>query len=758
MMRRVTSRLSSLAFSIRRLWFRGLSFRRPEGLRLPRGLSFRRPEGLRLPGLQRSGLRVPAVVILALVAGHLQVSGQAQQPAQPVFRTSTRLVVTTVSVKDRQGRPVEGLTPKDFIVTEDNQPQDIAFVEYQQIDASAPLPPLSTVTLADVAPPPAQDPNTTVTPIVNTGISVPPSGDEKFNNRRLIILYFDLSATPPPDQIRAYDAALQYIDKQMTPADMVAIMTYGGGAVRVKQDFTDDRAKIREVIYVLVYGEDKDGDGERDPEDPSTAFGQNDAEFNIFNTDRQLSALQTAVTMLRPLPEQKSLVFFASNLRLNGTDNNAQLRATTNAAIRANVQIFPVDARGLVASAPLGDANQRVAGGIGMFTGALAQQAMNRFQRSQDTLFALAKDTGGTAMFDYNDLSLGIKQAADAQTSYYIIGFYSTHTANDGKYRRVKVSLADTGLQADLTYRQGYFADKEWAKQSTADRERQLEEAMMLENPLTDITIAMELNYFQLNSAEYFIPVSVKIPGSELELARRRGAQRLQLDFLVEVKDDFGSTQQNMRDKMEFTLSTENAALLTSRPIQYETGFTLLPGKYVIKFLARDAEAGRVGTFQTSFTVPNLNRELQKLPISSVVLASQRQPMSDALFSVKTTDKNNVGNPLILGGEKLIPSVTRVFSAQREMYVYLQAYERNATETQDPLVAFATFYKDGVKAFETQPVAVTDGMHPRSKAVPIRISIPLQQLPPGRYDCQVTVLEPAGQKVAFWTAPIAIVP
>jgi VWFA-related protein len=699
-------------------------------------------------------------VALALVAGGLQASGHAQQQnQQPVFRTTQRLIVTTVTVRDRDGRPVEGLTAKDFIVTEDNQPQDIAFVEYQRLDTQTPLPPLSsTVTLADATPAAPPSPADVPALVQTDRIAPPGPGDDRFRNRRLIILYFDLSATPPPDQIRAYDAALTYLDKQMTPADLIAIMTFGGGAVRVKQDFTDDRAKLREVIYVLVYGEDKDGDGERDPEDPSTAFGQNDAEFNIFNTDRQLSALQTAVSMLRPLPEQKSLVFFASNLRLNGTDNNAQLRATTNAAIRANVQIFPVDARGLVATAPLGDANQRSPGGIGMFTGALAQQAINRFQRSQDTLYSLAKDTGGTAMFDYNDLSLGIKQAADAQASYYIIGFYSTHTENDGKYRRVRVSLANTALQADLNYRQGYFADKEWAKQSTADRERQIEEAMMLENPITDVTIALELNYFQLNSAEYFIPVSVKIPGSELELARRRGAKRLMLDVLVEVKDDYGVTQQNIRDRIESDVSQQNVELLTTRPIQYETGFTLLPGKYVIKFLVRDAEAGRVGTFQANFAIPNLNREVQKLPISSVVLASQRQPMSEALFSVRTTEKNNVGNPLIFGGEKLVPSVTRVFSRSREMYIYLQAYERNATETQDPVLAFATFYKDGVKAFETQPVAVTDGMHPRSKAVPIRISVPLESLPPGRYDCQVTVLEPAGQKVAFWQAPIGIVP
>ena len=77
----------------------------------------------------------------------------------------------------------------------------------------------------------------------------------------------------------------------------------------------------------------------------------------------------------------------------------------------------------------------------------------------------------------------------------------------------------------------------------------------MLENPVTDITIAMELNYFQLNRAEYFVPVHVKIPGSELALARRRGAQRTLLDFIGEVKDNYGITIQNVRDKLDIPIS-----------------------------------------------------------------------------------------------------------------------------------------------------------------------------------------------------------
>lgn len=710
-------------------------------------------------------MRIPRLLVAAALAASLGVvtsAQQAQQPApppdQPIFRSSTRLIVTTVTVKDKEGRPVAGLTAKDFVITEDAMPQDIAFVEYQTLATEA-APALVAADAPAAAPAAAAPAAPEVAGVIQPQFAPPAAGDTKYRNKRLLIIYFDLSAMPIGDQIRAYQSATKYISSQMTESDTMAIMTYEGGSVRIKQDFTADRAVLRNVIDVLVYGEDKDGDGVRDEPDQSSAFGQGDAEFNIFNTDRQLAALQTAVTMLRPFPEQKTLIYFGSGLRLNGTDNTAQLRATTNAAVRSNVTINPVDARGLVALSPLGDATQRSPGGQAMFTGQLAMNSMNGFQRSQDTLFALAKDTGGTATFDNNDLSAGIVAAAQNVTSYYIIGFYSTHADKDGKFRRIKVTLANAPPDTQLVYRAGYYADKEWAKLNGVERERQLEEALLLDNPVTDITIAMELNFFQLNRAEYFVPVHVKIPGSELALARRRGAQRTLLDFIGEVKDNYGITIQNVRDKLDIPISDKTATELTARPIQYETGFTLLPGSYVIKFLARDAEAGRLGTYQTSFTIPNLNREEVRLPISSVVLSSQRVPFGEELHTVKNnlSSQAQAQSPLVFQGEKIVPSVTRVFSTARDLYVLLQAYERGATETQ-PLVAFVTLYKGDVKAFETQPIQVTDGLDARSKAVPLRFSIPLQGIAPGRYDCQVTVLEPGGKKAAFWRAPVVLIP
>jgi len=155
--------------------------------------------------------------------------------------------------------------------------------------------------------------------------------------------------------------------------------------------------------------------------------------------------------------------------------------------------------------------------------------------------------------------------------------------------------------------------------------------------------------------------------------------------------------------------------------------------------------------------VPNLERETTRVPISSVVLSSQRVPLADAVYSVEQKIATDAANPLVFDGQKLMPSVTRVFSRGRDLHVFLQAYERAATVTQ-PLIAFVTFYRGDVKAFETTPLAVSDGLDPKTKAVPLRFSLPLESVAPGRYDCQVTVLDPTGQKVAFWRAPVIIVP
>ena len=495
--------------------------------------------------------------------------------------------------------------------------------------------------------------------------------------------------------------------------------------------------------------------GLEDPDaNPAAAFGQDAGEFNLFTTDRQMAALQTAVQMLGRLSEKKALIYFAGGVRASGVDNLAQMRATVNSAIRANVTLWPVDARGLVAFAPMGDASQRGPGGASAYTGGGMASMASSLQRSQDALYALGADTGGKALLDTNDLGRGITQAQQAMSSYYIIGYYTTNDVKDGKYRKIEIAMKEFP-SAKLDYRHGYFGEKEFNKFNTADKERQLEEALMLEDPITDLTISMEVNYFQLNRAEYYTPVIMKIPGSELALAKRGGAERTRIEFVGEIKDDYGSTIQNLRDKIDIEMTGATAADLLKRQIQYDTGYTLLPGKYTIKVLARDNETGRIGTYLNKFVIPNLNKEDGRLAVSSVVLSSQRVDLKNSLYTVGK-DKEQVANPLVENGQKMIPSVTRVFSRAGDMHIYVQAYQQTP-ETAHPLLAYVTFFRGQNKALETSPMPITEALNNRLKTMAVKFSIGMAKLAPGRYTCQVTILDPQGEKGAFWQAPVLVV-
>jgi hypothetical protein len=398
-----------------------------------------------------------------------------------------------------------------------------------------------------------------------------------------------------------------------------------------------------------------------------------------------------------------------------------------------------------------------------MYTGGSAMALSNRFEKSQDTLYAIAGDTGGKALLDNNDLSVGIVQAQRSISNYYIIGYYTTNLTMNGKFRKIKVTMStpERDAEAKLEYTQGYYAGKEFGKFTTADKERQLEDALMLGDPITELTMALEINYFQLNRAEYQVPVMVKIPGSELVLAKKRGADVADIDFVGEIKDDYGGTTvTNIRDHADFKVSDKTAEQLARSPIAYSSFYTLLPGKYTIKVLARDDATGKIGTFQTTFVIPNLNKETKRVPMSSVVLSSQRTPMTAAIYNAtkgKEQAKDNAADPLIQNGEKLVPSVTRVFSKGRSLFVYLQAYEQGAT-TPAPLISFVSFYQGQTKVYETQPMEVSPNPNTRLQTAPMNFTVDLSQLKPGKYDCQVTVLDPTGQKGAFWQAPIMVVP
>jgi VWFA-related protein len=698
----------------------------------------------------------PRIKILTIALLALAASGQ-----QAVFKSSTSLVVLDVTVKDRSGKEITGLKKEDFVVLEDGKPQTVNVFEKQKL-AGEPLPALAEP--PKEAPKPAPKPADVKAAVAKAQtINTVAPGKIQYQDKRLMVMFFDFSSMPPVDQIRAQKAALKFLNTQMTASDLVAIMTYAN-SLEVKQDFTADRDLLNQTIKSFQIGAGSDlsivaatGD-DTTGEDNGDAFVPDETEFNIFNTDQKLAALESAAKMLSNLPEKKALVYFSSGVSKTGVENQSQLRSTVNAAVKANVAFYPIDARGLTADPPGGDASHATSRGTGMFSGQAQGSQRAKMNDQQETLVSLAADTGGKALLDNNDLSMGLVQAQNDVRSYYILGYYSTNDKQDGRYRKIQVKIASQP-QAKLDFRSGYFGPKTFGNFTSADKESQLQEALMLGDPMTDLPLALEIDYFRVARGSYFIPISVKIPGSEISLAKKGSNETTEFDFIGQIRDAKGRLVQNVRDGIKVKLNEASAAQAGRRSFEYDTGFTLPPGDYRLKFLARENQSGKMGTFETTFQVPDLYTKNDDLRISSVVWSSQRQALTEAIGSVDNSKKVLSANPLIANNQKLIPSITRVFRKAQNLYVYLEAYDPAPDAEKKPnLVASVSFFKGRVKAFETDPVKLDQTAAARPNVLPIQFQVPLAKLTPGQYICQVSVVDQTGKKFAFPRAAMVLLP
>jgi hypothetical protein len=459
-------------------------------------------------------------------------------------------------------------------------------------------------------------------------------------------------------------------------------------------------------------------------------------------------------------------MYFSSGITQSGMDNQAELMKLINSAKKANVAIYPVDARGMTASAPGGDASTASSSGKGLFTsGAQAGMGGGRGgaanDTAQETLATMAADTGGKLFAEDNDITVGMEQARDDIGSYYILGYYSTNSKADGKYRTVSVKLTRPDVaSAKLDYKHGYFADKEFGKFTAADKDDQLQQALILGDPITDLTLAAEVNYFRLARDRYFVPLSVKIPGSEIALAKSKGNAKANLDFIGQLRDSKDQMKGQVADGITIQLAQQTLTELNNRTIAYDTGFTVPPGSYKLKFLTRENETGKMGTYEKNFVIPDLAADQPStIKTSTIVLSSQRQPLKAAVGKADPNSALASANPLVEDGQQLVPSITRVFRKDQSLYVYMEVYDPSLGADQKPSVAATlTFYRGKNKMFESEPVRLDTFIPLRGQTLPVQFQVPLAKLPTGVYTCQINLIDENGHKFGFQRAEIKVLP
>jgi VWFA-related protein len=675
----------------------------------------------------------PVAVLLMVVLMGSSLPSQTDY----TFHAETEMVLVNVTVRDKSGKVVRDMKPVDFRIKEDGKLQKVVSFDIENTDA---------VPALDVA---------QAKPLENTPASSSTADKPQlaaaveFKDRRLIVLFFDLSGMEPDEIDHSVTAALNYVDKQMAPADLVSIVSLGS-SLQVNQDFTTDHGLLKKALQSLNPGtgqgfeEGSTGTTEGTP-DTGGSFTADDTEYNIFNTDRRLEALRSVAERLSHVQQKKSLIYFSSGIDRTGIENESELKAATNAAVRANLAFYTMDIRGLQALVAGGEAQNASLRGTSPYSGQSTLNALNSNFTTQETLVTLAADTGGRAFLDSNDFSKVFKGVQEDTSTYYVLGYHSTNPARDGRYRRITVSLNRPGMKID--YRRGYYAPADYQHSTKEDRERQLEEELNSDLPATDLPLYLAAGYFRIGDNKFFVPISLAVPGSQIPFTSSSNQDKATLDVIGMALDSNKRQVGDMRDTVKLAVNTSSE--VKRKNVQYDNGFILLAGKYHLKFVVRENQTGRMGSFETDIEIPDLKN--QPLKMSSVVLSNQIQPSKNT---------RNKSNPLAREGSEVIPSVTHVFSTGQHLYLYYEVYDpgregqgngksKGSNDSGIRLLTNIAFFQGKVKAYES-PLQEVNELNARDRGAAVfQLDVPLTQLKPGFYTCQVNVVDDAAGRFTF---------
>ncbi|MGA2048366.1 MAG: VWA domain-containing protein [Terracidiphilus sp.] len=682
-----------------------------------------------------------ALVLPGVQPGYAQNSDQASSGQSPNGQVSTtqqggfvlkmngELVLTNVVARDaRTGEVVQGLTQNDFSIYENGKQQHIETFDFESVDKATPL---NEATVSGLA----------AGGKGNKAVVV--AKPEELRNHRLIVMFFDLTSMQPEDLDRCVLAAQTFLKEKMQPADLVALVSLGD-TLKVDQDFTADKnALINEVaVYNGTEGQGfaQGATANSNQVEDTTGYTPDESEYNDINTDRELFALRAVAKSLEKITEKKSLLYFSGGISRDGIENQASLRQAINSAVRANLAIYSVDTRGLQVISALADASTGSLRGTGAYSGAALGNNLQANFASQEVMGTLSKDTGGKAFFDSNDFAPAFAQVERDTSAYYAIGFRSTNPLRDGRYRKLTFKINKPGVK--LEYRPGYYAPADFKHSGQEDRERDLEEQLASDLPATDMAVYLDAMYFRLDENRFFVPVSLIVPGSQIPFVNGGDKDKATLDIIGSVIDEFKRPIGHARETVKLNLDPTLQA--RQKNIQYTTSFNLPPGKYQMKFVVRENQTGRMGSFEADITLPDMKKSPMKM--SSIVLASMRQPSKKQ-------------SPLVRGGEEYVPNISHVFRQDQHLYLLYEIYNparEKAAENQPKgtkpgisLLSSLELIQGSTKVYET-PLVQAKAINVEGRdAVAIELDVPLAGLKPGPYVCQLNVIDDAGGSFAF---------
>ncbi|MSO55681.1 MAG: VWA domain-containing protein [Acidobacteria bacterium] len=677
----------------------------------------------------------------------VQPQGASAQPPEVTFRVEVNYVEEDVRVVDRDGNFVRGLRLEDFTVTEDGKPQRV-----------------STFGMVDI-------PVTSIRRPLFMGPDAMPierdvASNEQVLDGRLYLLLLDDYHVAPLRTQSVKNLARRFVLEKLGPDDQVAVIPTSG-SLRGSQDFTQNRRLLLEAINnfqgqkmpsatlnrVETRGRElanQQFDADQNGTEPVALTPEARYTEDVFETERTVNA-RAALNSMRSIAEwmsaiqgrRKAIIYISEGVDYNiwdvfaGADPSVFKFATFNAiqqetvdtiqaASRSNVQIYPVDPRGMSNMAQ----EQIEIVGLPLLALHLGPESLaQELQTSQMNLKQLAEETGGVAAVGSNDMNKAFDRIVQENSSYYVLGYYSTNEKRDGRLRSVNVRVAGHP-DAQVTYRKRYAAQSGRGPKNTAAGKpinpaagvtAELTQSLATPLPLAGMQLRLTAIPQKGTGKNAAVRVLVEAVGRDLTFKQNNGLYTNKLSFQIGVFNKEGKSVVLERPDTDLNLKPETYERVTQHGVRMLRQLLVPPGRYQIRVAAQDSGKTKQGSAILDVDVPDFSKG--PLVLSGVAIAAS----ADGSIATGSND-------LTLGGALPgPPSALREFPAGSEITAYVEVYDNQPNPPHRLDVTATVRADDGRVVFTQSQEFSSEELHGTPGGFGFAARIPMTGWTPGLY-------------------------
>jgi VWFA-related protein len=573
---------------------------------------------------------------------------------------------------------------------------------------------------------------------------------------RIYLLVLDDLHTQALRSQRTKQAAKQFIERFVGANDLAAVI-HTGGRTDANQDFTNNQRLLLQAVdkfmgrklrsstlnkiddYNRRAGTGLESDPAQDFDDKERGFQARAALDTVRNLSQYLGNIRG---------RRKAIVMFSEGIDYNiydimsisntgATESSSVMDATREmiaAATRANVAIYGVDPRGLGANLEGGAEVQSFPDDTSL---GLGQSALfNEVRLGQDSLRTMSDETGGFAVVNINDFNTAFQRIVDDNSSYYMLGYYSSNDRRDGRFRRIEVRLKNRPGMT-VRARKGYVAPRGRAPETKAAAKDgpsiELKEALESPLPLAGLPIAVAATVFKGPAAKGSVVIAAFVHGASLPFAEEKGMFKNDLEVLSIATDAKGKSFSTDRNTVNLNMKPDTANRVKATGFRVIQSLDLAPGRYLLRVAVRESNTRKAGMVTYDLEVPEFTK--QPLTMSDIALTSA---MSGAAPTIRPKD------PL----EKLLPgplTTFREFPSIDEVALFAEVYDNIKTPHKTDIVAMVKA-EGGQTVFEAREEHDSSELAGAAGGYGFQARVPLSKLAPGLYVLRVEATARVGDQ------------